>query len=141
MIKLFIFESVEDARIFEDSAKSQSVAKVSPPPIPQESPADAPKRRYKKRKVNPEREAMKERLLEKARTRKARVLICKNCGKPGHFAKTCPEGKPAEAAVEDDGVLDEDMKEKVATMREEGKTSGAIAKELGVSLKTVNKYW
>jgi hypothetical protein len=70
-IKLYIFESVEDARAFEDAAIVTGVCEET-----EEIEKPLPK------------EEFKERIL-----RKKGVRYCKKCSKPGHRSDNCPNGK------------------------------------------------
>jgi hypothetical protein len=66
---------------------------VSKEVISDESATSKPKRHYKKRIANPDKEEFKERILKKAKAGTAVTRHCKNCGKPGHRSDGCPVAK------------------------------------------------
>ena len=94
-IKLYIFDSVEELKDYESAARKEPAKPLTISASPEEPHEDKPKRHYKKRKENPEKEAFKERIIAKAkgsgrgsqpmsgRTRHA-------CGQKGHRSDHCP---------------------------------------------------
>jgi hypothetical protein len=89
MIKLYIFESVEDARAFDaDQPHARPEARPEPEPEAEEPEPEAEirtPRKYKKRK-NAKRVPAKGNARGKGPS-------CSNCGGRGHNAKTCTEPK------------------------------------------------
>jgi RNase P subunit RPR2 len=163
MIKIYIFESVADALAFEHpqpqtEPKREAVPEVTGGGIPESPAPEKPARHYKKRKkVNPEKEAFKERILGKAKSGKcgychstehrgkdcpdkpsgsrksARVITCKNCGKSGHMAKTCPEKKPIQPE------LTQEQMDFIKELSEQGKSIAEIVMETGLPSKVVKE--
>ena len=72
------------------------------------------------------------------RGRKGKGPACSNCGQSGHNKITCPKNK--KAAAESD-PFDDDLAEKIQTMRDEGFSSQYVADDLRIPLETVNRYW
>jgi hypothetical protein len=74
-----------------------------------------------------------------------RMMHCKVCDGYGHMAKTCPERKPEAEKIkagQEEGLIETaDPRSQVQEMKAQGKTSVDIARELGMSLAQVNKYW
>jgi hypothetical protein len=108
MIKLFIFESVEDALAFERPKHTEGNRAL--PTAPASDPNDGPKpekRTYKKRKPNPERVSFKERIIAKAKGagKGHGTPHCKLCGGAGHRSNHCPETK-TELSKKDDRAVD-----------------------------------
>lgn len=69
---------------------------------------------------------------------------CKNCGTPGHNAKTCFSKK--QDSVQDDEqdgpeVDTLELIDKVAELKKQGMSSAEVAKKLGIPLADVNDLW
>lgn len=162
MIKLYIFESVADALAFEHPApksepKNEALPDVPSSGTPDSPEAEKPARHYKRKKANPEKEAFKERILGKAKSGKcgychstehrgkdctdkpggsrkgARTVTCKNCGKTGHIAKTCPEKKPIQSE------LTQEQMNYIKELAEQGKSIAEIVIETGLPSKVVKE--
>lgn len=78
---------------------------------------------------NPEREAVKERILAKA----GKINRCGNCGKPGHKATTCPDKKAP--------ALTEDQIEYIREQSDAGVSVEKIAMDTGLDEAVIKKYW
>ena len=117
-IKLFIFDSVEQARAFNTS---------EPTVRPQPNADDV---------SNGEEEPLHHRKKGKAKPARGDkpVRHCKKCGEPGHRSDNCPESKrPAERT-------DEELSEAIKGLREEGLDALHIAARLKLPLKKVKEF-
>lgn len=146
MIKLYIFDSVADALAFEHPAPATQPATKESPEIaggdtPESPETDKPVRRYKKRKKGStnrdfaehlKAKAIKERIIKKAKAKKG-TKICKNCGKPGHMAKTCPDRKPEEPELTQEQI------DHIKDLAAEGKSIATIVMETGLPSKVVRE--
>ncbi|MGH7782248.1 MAG: hypothetical protein ACREO5_00160 [Candidatus Binatia bacterium] len=148
MIKLYIFESVTDALAFEHPApKTEPKKEILPKFVPGSGIKESPEphqptttsRKYQRRKkANPEKGKVKERILAKAKSKsKAKgARTCKNCGKTGHMAKTCPEKAPLPPKPE--GLTREQM-DFIKDLAEEGKTVAEIVMQTGLPSQVVKE--
>lgn len=66
------------------------------------------------------------------------MYSCRVCGKKGHTSKTCEQVTPD---TDDESEAPRDLAERVAELREQGKTSLQIAATLKIPLRKVNTYW
>jgi hypothetical protein len=105
------------------------------------------KRKYKARKSKVEKDHPWRKSDSKI------IRHCKNCGEPGHQARTCTQGpgqsnkSPKETQGDFDPVPkakemdDDELREKIAEYREQGYDSLWIAAKLRIRLKKVNELW
>src|SRR4051794_31397543 len=126
MIRLYVFDSVSDLREFE--AKGSVVTDSAPEDEDEERPSVyvTPRSSHPGRKIR----------------------TCRNCGKPGHMARTCPEARKASDHEDGDNPAPElkpntvsELKERIAELKADGMTSVEIAKELHCTLSLINRYW
>jgi hypothetical protein len=86
MIKLYIFESVSDARDFEGLRDDNDLSNRESEP-----------------KRTPEKKEFIKRILRKAKLKHGsgrRAVHCKSCGETGHTKKTCPTTVASDEAVD-----------------------------------------
>ena len=81
--------------------------------------------------------------MKKSKSGKKGQKICKNCGQPGHIAKTCkntPATKDSsQTTAPPPGELTEDQYNEVIRLKKEGDMmSMEVAKEMDVPLREVN---
>ena len=81
--------------------------------------------------MNPEKEEFKKRILAKSKSK--RTTTCKNCGKTGHMAKTCPETKKIDAE------LTQEQMDFIKELSEQGKSIAEIVMETGLPSKVVKE--
>ena len=98
MVKLYIFDSVEEAKAFalDDTRVADPSTEIS-----HQAVADKP--------ANPDKEAFKERILRKIKGKHG-ARHCKLCGEAGHRRDNCPSEKNrgVEEAVDHiDRIMDE----------------------------------
>jgi len=134
-VKLFIFQSVEDARRFEGERIESS---LPDPALPK------PKKVYNTKK-RAEKKAIKERIVRKSKgfgigSQPMSNRVCSACGEKGHRKDNCPN---SEAAHEKKSsvLTDDELHAAIQGLKEDGLDSVRIAQKLKISLKTVNENW
>src|ERR1700722_15597122 len=103
-IKVYVFESVEDAIAFErpedkkatlEAASVRTEISTEEMPAAQDRPRSLAKKEKGERKCGYCRSAdHRGKDCPKKPGTKRKVRVCSICGKPGHMAKTCPQTKP-----------------------------------------------
>jgi hypothetical protein len=156
-VKLYVFDSVSEAREFERPATAEAVrpeVKVEAAKQPEAAAAERPVRHYK-RKAKKGKKAFKERILKKARASKgfgvgSQPRKCKRCGEPGHRSDTCPKNAGETPDIEP-GSGRKQYKPKLSgpelvaaiqgLKEEEGLDAMEIAHRLKVPYSTVVDNW
>jgi hypothetical protein len=144
MIKVYVFETVSDALSFEHPLAISPSPTVKPTPeVTDPAPVshetdtatETPRRQYKRKnkKAKPEKEEFKERILKKAKSKVGGARNCKNCGKPGHMSKTCPELKKGEPELTQEQI------NHIKELSESGQTIAQIVMETGLPSKVVKE--
>lgn len=132
MIKLFIFESVEDAKAFAsfepvgDRSGDLELPKREAPYEPQPE-----KRTYTKKTY----------FGPTGSGRGHGVPHCKLCGKAGHRSNGCPtrEDEPKQRPAI--SLSEDELHAAIQGLKEDGRNSVYIANKLNISLKRVNDHW
>jgi hypothetical protein len=147
MIKLYIFDSVSDARAFERVAEPKPAATAVPEiqtgidARTTDQLADVPRKKYKKRKLKKDGKVTGKKGTGKGHG----VMHCKICGEPGrsdthpnHGKKTSQAADPAPSGNE---MNPDELREAIHGLQQDGLDSLRIAQKLKISLYKVNKYW
>jgi hypothetical protein len=102
---------------------------------PEAAEEPAPRRKYKRKMKAGPKKATKE--------KRGGARNCKNCGKPGHMAKTCLEGPADRDEVSDTKrkLTENEIAEQVRELQASGMGSLSVCRKLGIPMNKLKKYW